>query len=260
MKKLVVIFVLFFFVKINFSATLVVEGKYQNKNVYVQNFFGGSGVGFCAFEVKVNGNITTDEVNSSAFEIDLGGLKLKYGDKVVIEILHKEGCQPKVLNMEDLKPKPSFEVLTMNITSSGLLKWSTKNEAGALPYIIEQFKWNKWVRVGEVDGIGSPDEHDYSFQVATHSGENKFRVKQVGLGSIPRYSNNVVLNSMVEKPKFETKDGALSFSYETGFEVYDAYGLVVKKGFGKEVRIENLEKGKYYLCYDNQVTEFSKKK
>ncbi|MBP7809146.1 MAG: hypothetical protein KA163_07630 [Bacteroidia bacterium] len=260
MKKLVIIFVLLFFVKINFSATLVVEGKYQNKNVYVQNFFGGSGVGFCAFEVKVNGNITTDEVNSSAFEIDLGELKLKYGDRVTIEIMHKDGCQPKVLNMEDLKPKPSFEVLTMNITSSGLLKWSTKNEAGALPYIIEQFKWNKWVPVGEVDGVGTPESHDYSFQVTTHSGENKFRVKQVGLGSIPRHSNNVVLNSMIEKPKFEVKDGALGFSYETGFEVYDAYGLVVKKGFGKEVRIDNLDKGKYYLCYDNQITEFSKKK
>jgi hypothetical protein len=34
----------------------------------------------------------------------------------------------------------------------------------------------------------------------------------------------------------------------------------VKKGFGKEVKIDNLEKGKYYLCYDNQITEFSKKK
>ena len=57
--------------------------------------------------------------------------------------------------MEDLKPKPSFEILTMNITSGGLLKWTSKMEAGALPYIVEQFKWNKWVPVGEVDGLGT---------------------------------------------------------------------------------------------------------
>lgn len=259
MKRLIIVFVLSLFVIAGYAGTLVVEGKYQNKNVYVQNFFGGSGVGFCAYEVKVNGNITTDEVNSSAFEIDLAELKLKYGDKVTIEIMHKDGCQPKVLNMEDLKPKPSFEVLTMNITSSGLLKWTTKNEAGALPYIVEQFKWNKWVPVGEVDGQGTPESHEYSFQVTTHSGENKFRVKQIGLGSTPRYSNNVVLNSMIEKPKFEIKATSLNFSYETGFEVYDSYGLVVKKGFGKDVKIDNLEKGKYYLCYDNQITEFNKK-
>ncbi|MGZ3932471.1 MAG: hypothetical protein ACXVP0_14325, partial [Bacteroidia bacterium] len=116
MRKLILALFLLFIVNVSFSAaTLVVEGKYQNKNLYVQNFFGGSGVGFCALEVKVNGNITTDEVNSSAFEIDLAALKLKYGDKVMVEIVHKDGCMPKVLNVEDLKPKPSFEVLTMNI-------------------------------------------------------------------------------------------------------------------------------------------------
>jgi hypothetical protein len=262
MKKLVFSVVLFILISTSYSATLVVEGKYQNKNLYVQNFFGGSGVGFCAVEVKVNGTITTDEVNSSAFEIDLAAMKLKYGDKVTIQIVHKDGCMPKVLNIEDLMPRPTFEVLTMNINSTGLLKWTAKNESGALPYIIEQYKWNKWVPIGEVTGIGSPEQHEYSFQVITHSGENKYRVKQVGLGAAPRYSNHVVLNSMTEKPKYEVaKDGsALQFSYETGYEVYDAYGLVVKKGYGKDIKIENLLKGKYYLCYDNQVTEFDKKK
>ena len=49
------------------SATLVIEGKYQNKNVFVQNAYGVNGVGFCAQEIKVNGKITTDETNSSAF-------------------------------------------------------------------------------------------------------------------------------------------------------------------------------------------------
>ena len=39
------------------SASLVIEGKYQNKNVFVQNAIGNSGVGFCAQEIKVNGKI-----------------------------------------------------------------------------------------------------------------------------------------------------------------------------------------------------------
>jgi hypothetical protein len=260
MRNLILTSLVSFLINPAHSATLVIEGKYQNKNLYVQNFFGGSGVGFCAVEVKVNGNITTDEVNSSAFEIDLAALKLKYGDKVMVEIVHKDGCMPKVLNMEDLKPRPTFEVLTMNISSGGLLKWATKNENGALPYIVEQFKWNKWVPVGEVDGYGTPENHDYSFQVTVHSGENKFRIKQVGLGSQPKYSTPVVLNSMSEKPTYSvSKDNAsILFSYDTGYEVYDIYGLVVKKGYGKEIKIENLQKGVYYLCYDNLVTEFNK--
>ena len=263
MKYSVYTLVLSVLVKFAFpSATLVVEGKYQNKNLYVQNYFGGNGVGFCAIEVKVNGNITTDEVNSSAFEIDLASLKLKYGDKVTIEIMHKEGCTPKVLNAEDLKPKPTFEMLTMNITSTGLLKWSTKDEAGTLPYIVEQFKWSKWVPIGEVTGIGSPEKHDYEFQVNTHSGENKFRVKQIGLGSFVKSSESIILNSMTEKPAYSvSKDNnSIIFSYETAYELYDIYGSVVKKGFGKEIKIENMEPAKYYMCYDNVITEFYKKK
>lgn len=243
------------------AATLVIEGKYQNKNLFVQNFFGNSGIGFCAQEIKVNGRITTDETNSSAFEIDLGSLHLKFGDKVLIEISHKEGCMPKVLNPEDLKPKPTFEIVSMTVSDNGQLRWTTKNEAGSIPFIIEQYKWNKWVPVGELSGVGTPDTHDYTFQVSMHSGENKYRVKQTGTGAFPKYSNAVTATSSREKPGYTiTKDGkGLQFSAETGYEVYDVYGIIVKKGFGNEIKIENLRKGKFYLCFDNTVTEFDKK-
>jgi len=242
------------------AATLVIEGKYQNKNVYVHNGLGAGGVGFCTKEIKVNGNITTDEINSSAFEIDLKALHLKYGENVVIEIVHNDGCTPKVLNMEDLKPKPTFEVIMMSITPTGLLKWSSKNEMGALPYVIEQFKWNKWVPVGEVDGLGTPESHDYSFQVAMHSGENKYRIKQKGLNALTKVSKDVTVTSSLNKPSFAIpkNNSTIDFSSETAYEVYDAYGVVVKKGFGKQVKIDNLTKGEYYLCYDKELTEFRK--
>ena len=246
----------------NAVSVLVVEGKFQNKNLYVQNSFGGAGVGFCATEVKVNGHITTDEVNSSAFEIDLTACNVKPGEKVIIEISHKDDCMPKVLNPEVLKPKATFDIVSLSINSSGILKWTAKNETGSLPYVIEQYKWNKWVPIGEIQGVGTPTNHDYSFQVATHSGENKFRLKQAGQGTAARYSNAVILNSMTEKPTFAiTKDNkSIQYSYETAYEVYDIYGNIVKKGFGKELNIENLPKGKYYLCFDNQLTEFEKRK
>ena len=243
-----------------FGATLVVEGKYQNKNVFVQNAYSSNGVGFCAQEIKVNGKITTDETNSSAFEIDLSSLQLKYGQNVTIEIVHQDGCMPKVLNLEDLKPKPTFEILTLSVNPSGLLKWSAKNEAGSLPYIVEQFKWNKWIPIGEVNGIGTPEAHEYSFQVTMHSGENKYRLKQKGLNSISKYSQEVSVRSTINKPSFAIprNNNGIDFSAETGYEIYDAYGVVVKKGFGKSVKIENLSKGGYYLCYDNTMTEFKK--
>src|SRR5687768_634529 len=89
---------------------IVIEGKYQNKNLYVQNGFSGSGVGFCAYEVTINGRTTTDEVNSSAFEIDFSQFQIQPGTAVVVEIKHKEDCAPKILNPEVIKPKATFEV------------------------------------------------------------------------------------------------------------------------------------------------------
>jgi hypothetical protein len=162
--------------------------------------------------------------------------------------------------MEDLKPKPTFEVVSINVSPDGLLKWTTKNEAGALPYVIEQFKWNKWIPVGEVAGIGTPDNHDYSFKVIMHSGENKYRVKQKGLNATSKFSQDVTVRSVVDKPSFAIpkNNSGIDFSAETGYEIYDSYGIVVKKGYGKSVKIDNLGKGEYFLCYDNTMTEFKK--
>ena len=80
------------------AATIVLEGNYQGKNIFVQNPFSEAGVGFCVYQVMVNNKVSTDEINSSAFEIDLGVYNFKVGDKVTIKIMHREGCTPKVLN------------------------------------------------------------------------------------------------------------------------------------------------------------------
>ncbi len=260
MKRLFLVLSILTFSLVANAAVLVIEGKYQNKNIYIHNGLGPGGVGFCAKEVRVNGNITTDEINSSSFEIDLKAANLKFGENVIIEIVHFDGCLPKVLNMEDLKPKPTFEIVMMSLSPEGLLKWTTKNENGALPFIIEQFKWNKWVPVGEVDGLGTQTNHDYSFQVAMHSGENKYRVKQKGFNATSKVSKDITATSSINKPSFaiQKNNSSIDFSNETAYEVYDAYGVIVKKGFGKQVKIDNLSKGDYYLCYDNSLSEFKR--
>ncbi|MEW6468567.1 MAG: hypothetical protein AB1458_06565 [Bacteroidota bacterium] len=242
------------------AGTIVIDGQYQDKNIYVQNSVASSGVGFCTYEVRVNGQTTNDEINSSAFEIDLTQRQLKFGDKVTIEIRYKDGCSPKVLNPEAVKPKPTFELISMSITPDGLLKWTTKGEQGSLPYIVEQFRWNKWVRVGEVDGKGTPGQHEYSFNVSLHSGENQFRVKQVGFTSSPKVSAAVKIVSSSPKLDYAlNKNNKITFTDATMYEIYDYYGTIVKKGYGKDIDVSTLLKGGYYLCYDNQVTEFKKK-
>ncbi|MGD1846361.1 MAG: hypothetical protein ACFB10_13320 [Salibacteraceae bacterium] len=244
------------------SGTIILEGNYQGKNVYVQNPFAGSGVGFCVYEVTVNGDVTTDEINSSAFEIDLSIRQLDIGQAVTIAIKHKDDCPPRVLNPEVLKPKSTFETIEIEVSSDGVLKWKTRNEKGSLPYVIEQRRWNKWIKVGEVDGIGTPEINSYSFKVTPHSGANEFRVKQIDYTGEPRYSNpNAEYLSdatEVTMSPIKVKD-FINFSSETMYEVYDVHGNIVKKGFGIKIDATNLAKGIYYVSYDNKTTKIIKK-
>lgn len=243
------------------AAVIVLEGNYQGKNLFVQNPFAGSGVGFCVSEVTVNGQVTTDEINSNAFEIDLHNFSLKIGDKLEIKIKHKDDCKPRVLNPEVLKPKSTFEVISIGIDKDGILKWTTKGEAGKLPYIIEQFRWTKWAKVGEIDGNGTDKVNEYSFTVTTHSGKNQFRVKQVDFTGQPRLSKTVEYISNAPEVTFAPAKVSkeITFSGETMYEIYDQYGNIVKKGYGKQVDAANLLKGVYYLNWDNKVGEFIKK-
>lgn len=248
------------------EGVLILEGNYQGKNLYVQNPFASSGVGFCVTEVLVNGNITTDEVNSSAFEIDFKPHKLNIGDKVEVKIKHKADCKPKVLNPEVLKPKSTFEVVSMTLDKDGLLKFTTKSETGKLPFVIEQYRWNKWVKVGEIDGIGTPSTNNYEFKLQLHSGKNTVRVRQTDFSGQPRVSKPVeVISDLPEvtfgpmKAKTEILFMANDKPAETMYEIYDQYGNIVKKGYGSKIDVSNLPKGGYFLNYDNKMGEFVKK-
>lgn len=252
-----------------FAGVIVLQGNYQGKNLFVQNPFGSSGVGFCVMEVLVNDQVTTDEINSSAFEIDFKNFQLKLGDKIEVKIKHKDDCKPKVLNPEVLKPRSTYEVLSMKVEKDGTLKWSTKGETGKLPYIIEQFVYTTWKKVGEVEGVGSTDVNEYSFKVVPHSGKNQFRVKQVDYTNQPRLSKSIDFQSTSPALDFLPKkvSNIIEFvqqanpksSGETMYEIYDQYGNIVKKSFGKQVDVSNLQKGVYYIIYDGKSGEFVKK-
>lgn len=246
------------------AGVIVLEGNYQGKNIYVQNPFASEGVGFCTFEVQVNGKTTTDEINSSAFEIDLTFFQLALGTPVEIKIKHKDDCKPRVVNPEVLKPMSTFEVTALGISKDGKLNVTTTNETGKLPYKIEQFRWNKWVEVGEFDGKGSAESNDYTVQLTTlHNGANRFRVKQMDHRGKPRYSFETKTNTVLPEVTFQPGDGkkvdaAINFSESTLYEIYNAYGNIVDKGMGKRVDVTKLEKGEYYLNYDTKTASFKR--
>ncbi len=238
---------------------LVIKGTYQGENIYVKNPFAPSGIGFCAYEVTVNGMITTDEINSSAFEIDLSVYGFKIGDDVNIVIRYKDDCTPMVLNASALQVQKPAKFETVSV-KDGTLHFTTSGETGSLPFVIEQFRWNKWVKVGEVRGKGHNQTNTYDVKVRTHSGPNKFRVRQTtGNRKVQSYSREVVAIVTTPKITFKTSSNEVTFTGETMYEVYDQFGGIVFKGYGKSINISTLAKGKYYLNYDNSQGEFIKR-
>jgi hypothetical protein len=242
------------------AGEMLIKGTYQGENLYVKNPFAASGVGFCVYEVAVNGATSTDEINSSAFEIDLSVYGFRLGDDVAVAIRYKEDCLPKVLNPDVLSPKATFTVKNIKVDGDKLT-WNTTNESGKLAFIIEQFRWNKWVKVGEVEGAGSPEPHDYSVNVRLHSGENRFRVRQTDTKNKTRLSPEATAVSKQAVVTFspDRVDDVITFSAATMYEIYDEYGSIVFKGYGTTVKVTGLQKGKYYINYDNQMGRFTKK-
>ena len=168
-----------------------------------------------------------------------------------------------VLNPEVLRPRSTFETLSITVGDDQVLKWKTSNEQGKLTYVVEQYRWSKWVKAGEVDGVGDSGDQSYDFKITPHSGENKFRVKQVDYTGKPRFSISArytdpnLAGISIANPKVKNN---LEFSNETLYEIYDTYGNLVKKGFGKAIDIVNLKKGLYYVNYDSSTGDVINKK
>ncbi len=242
-----------------YAGEMVLKGTFQGENLYVRNPFASSGVGFCIYEVTVNGMTTTDEINSSAFEIDLSVYNFTMGEHVTINILYKEECTPKVLNPEVLNARVAAKIDAVAIKDD-LISFTSSGESGSLPFIVEQFRWNKWIKVAEVDGKGN-STNQYSTKVRLHSGINKFRVRQTDYRNKALLSKEAVAITSIPEVTFspEKVDDLISFSAPTMYEIYDQFGGIVFKGFGESVKVGGLEKGKYYLNYDNKLGRFTKK-
>lgn len=245
----------------SYAGVLIIEGTYQLRNVFVMNAETQEGVGFCTTEVRVNGEITSDEVNSSAFEVDLTQYGFRMGEYIEVEIVHKDGCEPVVLNPGALKPNATFVTEEITVDRSGLIIWKTSNEQGALPYVVQQYKWNKWVSIGEVLGEGTSNINEYKFQAGSISGKNKFRVIQKNFEGKIRKSPEVSFTSDRDPVsfKYSKKSQTVEFSGETSFEIYNKYGQIVKRGFGNSIDVSALRKSNYYITFDNLTDEFVKK-
>lgn len=217
-----------------------------------------NGYGFCVDSVLINGHAYTDKIKSSAFEVDFQSIGLAYGDSVTLVIYHQLDCLPKVLNPAPVTPRSSFETEYIKVENDSL-KWSTTTEHFKLTYIIEQYRWNKWIKIGEEDGMGLPKGNKYSFNVKPylHFGLNEFRVKQIDYVQKPNISQAATYDGpstecTISAQTTHRKD-SLQFSKITLYEIFDVDGNLVKKGTSNFISFPHLKKGQYFLNYGNQT-------
>lgn len=239
------------------AQVIVLEESYMGKNLYIQN--PSADTGFCTQKILVNGKEKPFD-HTSCFIVHLDSMQLKKGDRVKVEIFHKPDCKPSVLNNFDHYPKTTFEIVSIGLDTSEVLRWQTKESSEKLPFIIEQFRWNRWMTIAEISWT---DQGNYEQAIApfVHSGLNQFRLKQADSLGIPHYSKALNYTSAKKKVMIDPKryNGTeYTFSEETMYQVYDQYGALMMEGTGKTINISKLPKGQYFLNYDNMMGEFIK--
>jgi hypothetical protein len=260
MKAILSTLVLIYVYNTIIAGDITLEGVYYGKNLYVINSKTSNPESFCVKSVTVNGKLSNaGTLESSSIEIDFRAAGLNPGDKVSVQISHIDGCRPVVLNPEVLTSTPACEY-TYTKADKTTLNWNTLGENGPLPFVIETFKWDRWVVLGTVMGKGLPDSSQYKFMVSHLNGVNKYRIKQSDTEGRSKYSP--VFEAKSANPLISqamTKGGTIIFSNETQYEIYDRAGKLYLEGLSMEADISVLPKGEYILAWDNLTEVFHKK-
>lgn len=242
----------------SFAEEYIVTGEYQGKNVYVQNPLSDDQINFCTEYVYLNDKMVVKFPKTSAYEIKLEELQI--GDPLVIRIVHKSGCVPKIINPQVIRSKSKFQFLSTNANENEIA-WMTNGEYQGGLFYVEKYVNNAWITDKSVYGKGNFETNQYSTSPNYYAGENKMRIKY-------ETENGHIFYSKVFE-HYSTKDpisfhptrvsDKLYLSRKTDYQVMDPSGKLVAKGNSDVINCANLKSGLYYLSIENRQEKFFKK-
>lgn len=263
MKNIILFFCLLIVATFSVSAQdTIISGNYYGKNIYIINpAIKQDPPSYCISKITVNGKVIGDEILSNSLEIDFPFYGIKQQDSIIIKISYTKGCKFKIINPEVLKAKSDFAFTSSKAHKKGRLIWTISGEP-TNPFTIEQFRWKKWLSVGEVDANDTVTKNTYSFEIKPHYGQNLFRILYADANGDITYSKAIKYRSATAKEVMLTSlkvTNQLHFSAETMYEIYDEKGNFIFDGFDQSVDVSDLPKGKYWVNYDNKSEMFTKK-
>lgn len=258
------IFILLFFAITNTLIaqidTISISGMYYSNNVYVYN--PSVSDSFSIQTLIVNTDTITQELNTNGIEIDLSTYNFEEGDRVEIKVFYKGKFPPVIVNPEALMPPVKFKISRPVYTKDDELQWQVRGVPGDYPIVIEQYKWNQWKNVAEVDPVDTVANNIYKIPIRPHSGKNIYRVKSYNIKGEQVMSRNVIFSAAGYSPIYiQTKkfEDEITLSSKTEYEIYDLESNLILNGYDRYIKIKTLTKGTYLIFFDNQIQEFKKK-
>lgn len=152
-----------------------------------------------------------------------------------------------------------IELSRMHIDSSGYISWSYFSKADTLNFRLEVFKWNKWIPVKAFQTYRGSEwwqRNTDTVAVSFHSGTNRFRLRFEQ--PCTWVSPEVIYENKKGKPcnwPLRVTD-ELILESEQEWCIYNAYGNFIMKGNSRNIVLNKLDKGSYFLIGEKQIIEF----
>ncbi|OIP00711.1 MAG: hypothetical protein AUJ98_06765 [Bacteroidetes bacterium CG2_30_33_31] len=239
--------------------SIYLKGKYFESNLYVFNPSVGDNFSVCMY--VINGDSIYNELKSNAIEIDFQLLGIQIEADVEIIIYFDSLFPPLVVNPEVIQSPQKFKFSKPRIKKD-IMSWRVYGDVSDYPIEVQQFKWNFWRVIEEIDPLDTVENNTYSAQLIPHSGDNKFRVKTINLADEVVYSKDIEYRSpnvtKVDIKELKIKN-ELQFSSETEYEIYTLDGVMLLSGRDRYVDVSKLDTGEYWVNFDNQTAKIKKK-
>ncbi|GAB5417068.1 MAG: hypothetical protein Crog4KO_19340 [Crocinitomicaceae bacterium] len=210
-------------------------------------------MGYCTDSVLINGQkYDNGKIAAGAYEIQFDSLGFQVGDSIHLVIYHHSNCKPKILiDHGVIRRGPVFEVAQID---SEKIRWSL-NRAIIGRFRIEVYRWNKWVKLGDIESFATKTDYEFPLQDSLHTGVNKIRVTFLNPSDNYRQTSKAVVYNFYRKPiqlNYNKKAKTITFPQETRFELYNAHGDIIQRGYGNSIDLSNQDRGVYYVNFDNE--------
>ena len=241
--------------------TMQISGMYYNTNLYIYNPSAGST--YSISKLIVNNKPISENLATNGLEVDLGIYEMEEETPVSVTVIYNSEYPPVIVNPEALMPPVRFRITKPRYSSrQGDLIWTLRGVPGDNPIIVEQYKWNSWRQVAEIDPVDTVANNIYQLHIDPHSGKNLYRVKSTSINGQEVRSRNCILNNknvakvVVQSTKITNE---IVLSSKADYEIYNSDDKLVLKGSDRYIDVSTLEKGWYKLFFDNQTQDFKKK-